>query len=112
MKIPEFKILRKDAGYKFRPAERYGRVVADLLAEDGTRIGVMEVFDTLMQERTTALVVQFEDGSVTPVALVHNGNLKNRVIPCCGVIDQDYKTNNLTPEEWDLLPCKIDVEES
>lgn len=111
MKAPRYLEVRKPAGHDYRPAEAR-RYLLKALA-DAPGVGLLEAFDTMIQERVAVLCIFDEEGNAAPIAIVHNGRYEERLVPCCGVevkVGQD--ANDLTPEQWDLLPCFVEKEKN
>ena len=112
MKVPQYTEIRKTAPISYRPAEELGSWVFAILdrvqAGAGT-IGVVEAFDKMTQERVAVLVYSpYNDddtGAFTaePFAIMHNGNLGERLVPCCEAGPNE--TDEVRAEEWDKLPC-------
>lgn len=106
MKIPKYLEIRKPAGHAYRPAEAH-RAILKVLAEAGG-VGLLEAFDTMIQERVAVLCVFDDEGNAGPIAVIHNGNISQRLVPCCGVeVKLGQDASDMTPEEWDLLPCFV-----
>ena len=108
MKIPKYLEVRKPAGHAYRPAESHRETLRALATAPG--LGLLEAFDTMIQERVAVLCAFDDEGNAAPIAIIHNGDLSQRLVPCCGVevkIGQD--AGDMTPEEWDLLPCFVQL---
>lgn len=109
MKIPKYLEVRKPAGHAYRPAEAHRDVLKEFAEAPG--VGLLEAFDTMIQERVAVLCAFDEEGNANPLAIIHNGRMSERLVPCCGVeVKEGQDASGLTPQEWDLLPCFVEKE--